>query len=38
MSRFGAARQDPTQIGEVASPPFARLPEPLTLLVGRARA
>jgi FdhE protein len=37
MGKLGAARRDPTQIGEVASPPFARLPEPLTLFVGRAR-
>src|SRR5438552_1883996 len=37
MSKVGAPRPDPTQIGEVASPPFVRLPEPLTLFVGRAR-
>jgi FdhE protein len=37
MSKVGAPLRDPTQIGEVASPPFVRLPEPLTLFVGRAR-
>ena len=37
MSKVGAPLRDPTQIGEVASPPFVRRPEPLTLFVGRAR-
>ena len=37
MSKVGASSRDPTPIGEVASPPFVRLPEPLTLFVGRAR-
>jgi FdhE protein len=37
MSKVGAPRNDPAEIGEVASPPFVRLPEPLTLFVGRAR-
>ncbi|MGK9236465.1 formate dehydrogenase accessory protein FdhE [Inquilinus limosus] len=30
------ARPDPTVIGEVAAPPFARLPDPLQLFVDRA--
>src|SRR5271165_4024124 len=37
MSEVGAPRRDSTTIGEVASPPFVRLPEPLTLFAGRAR-
>jgi FdhE protein len=37
MSKVSASRRDPPPIGEVASPPFVRLPEPLTLFVGRAR-
>jgi FdhE protein len=37
MSKVDATRRDPTQIGEVASPPFVLLPDPLSLFVGRAR-
>jgi FdhE protein len=31
------AGSDPTQIGEVSAPPFARLPDPASLFAGRAR-
>ena len=37
MSRVGAPRQDPVPIGQIAEPPFARLPDPLTLFAARAR-
>lgn len=36
MSRVGAPRQDPIPIGEIAEPPFARLPDPTTLFQARA--
>lgn len=36
MTQVGAPRHDPTPIGEVATPPFARLPEPKALFVRRA--
>lgn len=36
MKRKGAAVSDPTAIGEVSSPPFARLPDPLSLFSIRA--
>ena len=31
----GAVQPDPTIIGEVAAPPFVRLPDPTTLFVDR---
>src|SRR5947208_2358877 len=36
MSKAGAPRHDPVPIGEVATPPFARLPDPLSLFHARA--
>ena len=36
MSKVGAPRHDPVPIGEVSAPPFARLPDPLTLFAARA--
>jgi FdhE protein len=36
MTQVGAPRHDPTPIGEVAKPPFARLPEPGALFTRRA--
>jgi len=36
MSKAGAPRHDPVPIGEVARPPFARLPDPLSLFHVRA--
>jgi FdhE protein len=36
MSKPGSPRHDPVPIGEVAAPPFARLPEPLTLFAARS--
>ena len=36
MSNAGTPRHDPVPIGEVARPPFARLPDPLTLFRARA--
>ena len=36
MSEIGAPRHDPVPIGEVANPPFARLPQPTTLFKTRA--
>jgi hypothetical protein len=35
MSQIGAPRHDPVPIGEVAAPPFARLPDPLTIFAQR---
>ena len=37
MSKAGAPRHDPIPIGEIATPPFARLPDPLTLFAARAQ-
>jgi FdhE protein len=36
MAEAGAPRHDPIPIGEVAKPPFARLPEPKALFARRA--
>lgn len=36
MSEIGAPRHDPVPIGEVATPPFARLPDPTVLFKARA--
>jgi FdhE protein len=36
MSDIGAPRHDPVPIGEIATPPFARLPDPTTLFAIRA--
>jgi FdhE protein len=36
MSKVDAPRHDPVPIGEVSAPPFARLPDPLTLFASRA--
>jgi FdhE protein len=36
MSKAGAPRHDPVPIGEVATPPFARLPDPFSLFHARA--
>src|ERR1700730_7937608 len=36
MSKAGAAGHDPIPIGEIAAPPFARLPDPLTLFATRS--
>lgn len=36
MSSVGAPRHDPIPIGEIAEPPFARLPDPATLFSARA--
>ncbi len=35
MSSAGAPRHDPVQIGTIAEPPFARLPDPMTLFAAR---
>src|SRR5262249_50271345 len=37
MTQVGAPRHDPIPIGDVASPPFARLPDPTGLFARRAR-
>jgi FdhE protein len=37
MSKVDAPRHDPVPIGEVAAPPFCRLPDPLALFVDRTR-
>ena len=37
MSKAGTPRPDPTVIGDVAAPPFVRLPDPLALFAVRAR-
>jgi FdhE protein len=36
MSKAGVPRHDPIPIGEIAAPPFARLPDPLTLFAARS--
>jgi FdhE protein len=36
MSKAGAPRHDPIPIGEIAAPPFARLPDPLSLFAKRS--
>jgi FdhE protein len=36
MSKAGTLQPDPTMIGDVAEPPFARLPEPSALFATRA--
>jgi FdhE protein len=36
MTQVGPTNYDPIPIGEVAKPPFARLPDPLTIFVRRA--
>src|SRR6202044_2333521 len=36
MSKGGAAGPDPIPIGEIAAPPFVRLPDPLTLFATRS--
>ena len=36
MSSVGVPRHDPIPIGEIAEPPFARLPDPSTLFAARA--
>src|SRR5580704_19781354 len=36
MSKAGAPRHDPIPIGQIAEPPFVRLPDPLTLFGARA--
>ena len=36
MRKAGAPRQDPIPIGEVAAPPFVRLPDPRTLFATRS--
>jgi FdhE protein len=37
MSKAGTLQPDPSVIGDVASPPFARLPDPLALFAARAQ-
>ncbi|WP_378941288.1 formate dehydrogenase accessory protein FdhE [Mesorhizobium sp. ANAO-SY3R2] len=37
MGRKGAIVADPTAIGDVSSPPFVRLPDPISLFSDRAR-
>ena len=37
MSQAGAPRHDPVPVGEVARPPFARLPDPVSLFRLRAQ-
>lgn len=37
MSGVGAPRHEPIPIGEIAEPPLARLPDPITLFQKRAR-
>src|SRR5258708_19281678 len=36
MSKAGAPGHDPIPIGEIAAPPFVRLPDPLTLFATRS--
>jgi FdhE protein len=36
MSKAGAVGHDPIPIGEIAAPPFVRLPDPLTLFATRS--
>ena len=36
MTQVGPTNYDPIPIGEVAKPPFARLPDPLAMFAGRA--
>jgi FdhE protein len=36
MSKAGALRPDPTMIGDIAEPPFARLPDPAALFATRS--
>src|SRR5271156_2568811 len=36
MTQAGTIKHDPIPIGEVAKPPFARLPDPLAMFAGRA--
>src|ERR1700681_4226316 len=36
MSKAGAAGHDPIPIGEIAAPPFVRLPDPFTLFATRS--
>jgi FdhE protein len=36
MSQVGAPRHDPIPIGEIAKPPFVRLPDPTALFAARA--
>jgi FdhE protein len=36
MSKAGTAGHDPIPIGEIAAPPFVRLPDPLTLFATRS--
>src|SRR5215472_15480121 len=36
MTQVGAPRHDPIPIGEVAAPPFARLPDPGALFARRS--
>jgi len=36
MSKAGAPRHDPIPIGEIAAPPFARLPDPAALFAKRS--
>ena len=38
MTQIGPSNFDPIPIGEVAKPPFARLPDPLTMFARRAIA
>lgn len=37
MSKIDAPRHDPVPIGEVATPPFARVPDPLNLFIERTQ-
>lgn len=37
MSKIDAPRHDPVPIGEVSAPPFARLPDPLTVFAQRTQ-
>jgi FdhE protein len=37
MSKVDAPRYDPVPIGEVAAPPFCRLPEPISLFANRTQ-
>lgn len=36
MSSVGAPRHDPVPIGEIAEPPFVKLPDPFTMFAARA--
>ena len=36
MTQTGVPTHDPIPIGEIAKPPFARLPDPLAIFAGRA--